>query len=320
MQPEDSAGRLAVDLSVPYAHKKRDDLLFRQWRSQAGDLLPPPPLTLPERSSGTYRVRIRLFSLLDVVIENQRSGAVRGRSGGQSGHLEDRVVTHLTYRGMWCFASGRESLAVRPGQLCVRRNEAPWDFEVSPGTHALMLSLPAADVRLPTHSLGVIAAQDTPATRLLLSHLRACMEIGAGLGPAARNATIELFNGLLDDQVIDDPCLFPALVRAAEDCIESRLLSDPRLDPRGIAATLHISVRTLHRAFADSGASVMERVRQRRLERARADLISTSWTVSEIASRWNFTDSSHFIRAYKKRFGETPTATRTRHNVNRPLA
>jgi AraC-like DNA-binding protein len=84
----------------------------------------------------------------------------------------------------------------------------------------------------------------------------------------------------------------------------------PDLDPRAIADALHASVRTLHRAFATSEVSVMELVRQRRLERARADLLSTTCTVSEIAARWHFTDSSHFIRAYKKRYGETPTTLR----------
>ncbi|WP_079146961.1 helix-turn-helix domain-containing protein [Streptomyces griseochromogenes] len=68
--------------------------------------------------------------------------------------------------------------------------------------------------------------------------------------------------------------------------------------------------RPLHGAFTASGASVMEHVRRRRLERARADLLSTTWTVSEIAARRHFTDSSHFIRACRKRYGETPTASR----------
>lgn len=54
----------------------------------------------------------------------------------------------------------------------------------------------------------------------------------------------------------------------------------------------------------------MEHVRQRRLARARADLLSTDWTVSAIAARWHFHDSSHFIRAHKKRYGETPNTLR----------
>jgi AraC-like DNA-binding protein len=130
------------------------------------------------------------------------------------------------------------------------------------------------------------------------------------LGVAARNATLELFHGLLNEQVIDDDVFSAALVRAAHERIESRLLADPGLDPQTIADALHISLRTLHRAFATSGSSVMEHVRKRRLEQAAAELLSTSWTVAEIAARWHFSDSSHFIRAHKKRYGETPAARR----------
>jgi AraC-like DNA-binding protein len=312
MRPENSAAKFAVDITVPYAHEKRHELLISQWRRQAGDLVPLPPLTLPERGNGTYTVRIRKLSVLDVVIENQYSDAVCGRTGSPNGHLEDRVVAHFTFCGLWSYASGRDTVTVHPGELCVRRNDAPWSFEIGPGTHALKLSLPAENIRFPNPGLVATGEHDTPAARLLMAHLRTCAEIGDGLGAAARNATVELFQGLLDDHVIDDPHFFSALVKAAEDCIERRLLADPDLHPRAIADALHVSVRTLHRAFALTNASVMDHVRQRRLERARADLLGTTWTVSEIAARWHFHDSSHFIRTYKKRYGETPTTLRRR--------
>ncbi|NED82884.1 helix-turn-helix domain-containing protein, partial [Streptomyces sp. SID11233] len=70
-------------------------------------------------------------------------------------------------------------------------------------------------------------------------------------------------------------------------------------------------VRTLYRAFARGAmSSVMGYVRERRLERARAELISTRLTVAEIAARWHFADSSHFVKAYEKRFAEAPSARR----------
>ncbi|MEV0919134.1 helix-turn-helix domain-containing protein [Streptomyces sp. NPDC049967] len=78
-----------------------------------------------------------------------------------------------------------------------------------------------------------------------------------------------------------------------------------------MAAALNVSVRTLYRAFSQGAASpVMGYVRERRLERARAEPASTRLTVSEIAARRHFADSSHFVKAYKKRFAQTPTAGR----------
>lgn len=115
----------------------------------------------------------------------------------------------------------------------------------------------------------------------------------------------------MNDQVIDDAEVAPALVRAAMDWIESRLIADPDLDPRTIAASLGVSARTLCRASSPHAPlPVMEYVRERRLERARTELLSTRLTVSEIAARWHFTDSSHFTKAYKGRFGQTPTVGR----------
>ncbi len=71
-----------------------------------------------------------------------------------------------------------------------------------------------------------------------------------------------------------------------------------------------MSVRTLYGGFAQQAtSSVMGYVRERRLERARVELVSTRLIVSELAARWHFADGSHFVKANKKHFGETPTAS-----------
>ena len=71
---------------------------------------------------------------------------------------------------------------------------------------------------------------------------------------------------------------------------------------------LHVSVRTLHRAFASVGQSVASYIRQRRLEEARLALTAPSncLSITELAAIWQFADGSHFTRAFKKRYGQTP--------------
>ncbi|MQY24184.1 Transcriptional activator FeaR [Nocardia sp. RB20] len=66
--------------------------------------------------------------------------------------------------------------------------------------------------------------------------------------------------------------------------------------------------RTLHRAFAQLEESVAAYIRRRRLEQARLDLTTSRGrpNVAEVGARWHFADSSHFIRAFKKQYGETP--------------
>jgi AraC-like DNA-binding protein len=310
-----SASLPAVDITVPYADENRNHLLLKQWRLQAGESLPAPPLMLPRHNEGAYRVRIQAQRMLDIPIEDQYSDAVAGRTGGPGGHLEDQIVTHIALSGETRFVTGNQRFKARAGTLCVRRNDRPWDFEIARGTRAVAVGLPASTLRFPSNTSAVIAEQASPAARLLLAQLRLFTEVFDELGFAAattaRQATVELFQGLVNDQVMDDADFAPALLEAAMSYIEDRLLDDPDLNPRAIAQALHVSVRTLYRVFAQQAtSSVMAYVRKRRLEHARAELVSTPLTVSELAARWHFADGSHFVKAYKKHFGETPTASR----------
>jgi AraC-like DNA-binding protein len=86
-------------------------------------------------------------------------------------------------------------------------------------------------------------------------------------------------------------------------------LADPGLSPSWLARELNVSVRTLHRAFAAAGESVGAYVRRRQPEEARAELAvpDVRRSVSEVAARWQFADGSHFVRAFRKRYGETPS-------------
>ncbi|MEV0193385.1 helix-turn-helix domain-containing protein [Kitasatospora purpeofusca] len=75
------------------------------------------------------------------------------------------------------------------------------------------------------------------------------------------------------------------------------------------ARELNFSVRTLHRAFAAVGEQVTAHIRHRRLDEARLALDEPSGrlSITEIAAHWQFADGSHFTRAFKKRYGRTPT-------------
>jgi AraC-like DNA-binding protein len=84
-------------------------------------------------------------------------------------------------------------------------------------------------------------------------------------------------------------------------------LQDPELTPRAIALAHAISVRTLHEAFELTGESVGALIRRRRLERCYADLLTPSDdTVSDVARRWGFRDSSYFSRAFRRHYGVAP--------------
>ncbi|TMR92107.1 helix-turn-helix domain-containing protein [Nonomuraea basaltis] len=92
--------------------------------------------------------------------------------------------------------------------------------------------------------------------------------------------------------------------------IEERL-GETDLDPGAVAAAHHISVRYLHRLFEAEHTSVAAWIRQRRLERCRAELArGGDEPVSAIAAKWGLPDSAHFSRLFRRAYGMTPAEYR----------
>ncbi|MEY9997184.1 AraC-like DNA-binding protein [Streptomyces sp. V4I8] len=85
-------------------------------------------------------------------------------------------------------------------------------------------------------------------------------------------------------------------------------MADPDLSPSTLARQLGVSVRTLHRRSPPPRRPWPGYVRRHRLERARADPLADRGSVSDLAAHWQFADSSHFVRAFKRAYGWTPTA------------
>ncbi|MEU8360771.1 helix-turn-helix domain-containing protein [Nonomuraea sp. NPDC048882] len=98
--------------------------------------------------------------------------------------------------------------------------------------------------------------------------------------------------------------------------IEQRL-GESDLDPAVIAAAHHISVRYLHRLFESEDTTVAAWIRQRRLERCRADLMAGgAQSVSAVGARWGLPDSAHFSRLFRRAYGMPPAEFRRAHAMS----
>lgn len=108
-----------------------------------------------------------------------------------------------------------------------------------------------------------------------------------------------------------------ALYRAA-CCLLARNMADPRTTAEAISATLHCSRAQLYRVFAARGESVAGRLRELRMQRA-AELLSghPGSPVGAIAPRCGYSDPIGFDKAFRRRFGMTPTAWRRTHGADR---
>ncbi|HEV7447491.1 MAG TPA: helix-turn-helix domain-containing protein [Steroidobacteraceae bacterium] len=90
-------------------------------------------------------------------------------------------------------------------------------------------------------------------------------------------------------------------------------LADCSLDCQQIAAAHGISLRYLNKLFADDDMPLSEWIWLRRLQKARAAIERSRMTgqsITQIAYDWGFKDPAHFSRAFKARYGVTPSAFR----------
>jgi AraC family transcriptional regulator, positive regulator of tynA and feaB len=157
--------------------------------------------------------------------------------------------------------------------------------------------------------------------RMLMAHVdtvTTCLnDLSAAGVVAARNALMELVKGALTAQVDgSETLLAPALAGAARTVLAG-LLTEPDLNPEMLARELHVSVRSLHRTFAGEGESVMTYVRRQRLDQALRELSNPDArpTLTEVAARWGFSDSSHLIRACRREYDQTPMEHLRRHEM-----
>ena len=96
------------------------------------------------------------------------------------------------------------------------------------------------------------------------------------------------------------------------DHIRQRSL-EVSLGAAGVASSLNISTRTLHRTLAASGETFGAKLIQARVDVAVRMLGSPLFdrvTTAEIGRRAGFSEASHFVRVLRRRRGQTPLQLR----------
>jgi AraC family transcriptional regulator, positive regulator of tynA and feaB len=121
-------------------------------------------------------------------------------------------------------------------------------------------------------------------------------------------ALLPLSAGLIESSPQPNVCRNHLLNRLI-DYIDHNL-ADPELSPHRVADQFGISVRYLHKLFAQFGNTFSAHITAERLKRIKWDLDVSSGrrpSISTLAYRWGFNDLSTFHRAFKKQFGCTPS-------------
>jgi AraC-like DNA-binding protein len=95
------------------------------------------------------------------------------------------------------------------------------------------------------------------------------------------------------------------------------LLGEPDLTLVQVAEESGVSPRYLQKLFAAEGLNFTAYVRLRRLERCKLELASPIYaalSISQISFNWGFNGSSHFSRAFRAQYGQSPAPS-----ANRPV-
>jgi AraC family transcriptional regulator, positive regulator of tynA and feaB len=149
---------------------------------------------------------------------------------------------------------------------------------------------------------------DHPAARLMGSFLGSLVPVVSSLHVAARDAladaALDIARAVVTTRDDAQPRQQTATRLMAVRLYIDANLSNPSLSPATIARANAISLRTLHRLFEPTDDSVGAFIRERRLSRCRADLLrGTDESVTAIAFRWGFRNTSFFSRLFRERYG-----------------
>ena len=210
------------------------------------------------------------------------------------------------------------------GEGCLMHLSDAGDCLLPEGGSALGVRIDAGPLRAlvkhPEDLLGKPIRRNHPGMALLMGYLRSFTEAGPDLTPQLRYSfglhVIDLVAAILGTSREASVQTEAGGIRAARlqrvlDRIANRAC-DPQFGVDTVAAELRVTSRTIQLLLEETGSSFSEHVCEQRLRRARQLLTGAAsrLSIAEIAYEAGFNDVSHFYRAFRRRFGETPASAR----------
>ncbi|WP_207843243.1 helix-turn-helix domain-containing protein [Williamsia soli] len=207
-------------------------------------------------------------------------------------------------------------------ELMVMDLNSPYDYVLEGGGAARCLHVPVDALGLPREVIET-AADRLPASPLYSMAVHHIAELtdnadalSADVGAdALGEASIELTRALIASAYGLDyarSTLAEMLLPRIRSYVKQHL-GDPNLSIESIAAAHDISQRHLFKLCAAAGFSLEQWMISERLTHAREDLSRAALrgvSVTTIARRWGFTNTSHFIRRFRMMYGLSPGAWR----------
>ncbi|NMM45239.1 helix-turn-helix domain-containing protein [Rhodospirillaceae bacterium KN72] len=233
---------------------------------------------------------------------------------------EPYLGVQIVLSGRERFRSGEETATVSAGDVMIWTSDREMEFEVTQRLHKITLMAPLEPLRarLPrgTKLQGGVLHGGGLGT-VLFSHLEVLGRELEGMDQtgamAAKRAALELTATLLSDRTEARATgQSEQYLRMIQSYILEHL-HEEELSLSDVAEANRISVRYLHMLFAPTGNSASSWIQTQRLERCRDMLRDPNYgdcSVSEVGWRCGFKDASQFSRAFKQRYGVSPSVYR----------
>jgi AraC-like DNA-binding protein len=244
---------------------------------------------------------------------------------------DERCFTFLLQvNGTAQFQQYGHQIALRPGDLSLCDNSAPYSYGSGEPCEAIMLRIPGTLLRESLPSPHECCARRLGSGQDLVSTAAAMArslgeQLRTGLSDECRQRAAQHLLAIISscyvascDRLGSRSSVMTGRHWRVRQFIEQNL-RDPELSPAMIAAHLKLSSRYLRMIFAANNESISAYVLRRRLEECAARLIDPRWSghsITEIAFSWGFNSAPHFTRSFRELFKQSPRDYRQGRSTN----
>ena len=286
----------------------------------------------PDLGSAAGRTAAPLYGTLAAGQTRRGMGMARITSSPQTlcrlGDEVDAIWLSLHLGGDALLDDGSQTLALAPGDIVFGPAQAQAELEFRSNFRQFIVSMPAASLK----------TRPPAGPGFALSHIGGRSGLGR-LFAGTLSALADSFDTLADDDIQPAEASLSEFIatslaarrETAAPAVSStqaatmrRLcrfidanLSDTTLSLAAVAAQERVSERLVQKLFEGLGLSFTTYLRQRRLDRCRADLANRQYghlSIADIGFRWGFNDPAHFSHCFRDRYSLSPRQFRQQAN------
>ncbi len=229
------------------------------------------------------------------------------------------IINYVTAGSLYSAQDGR-AVDLQVGDGAVSDAARPYFLRFDRPLGCVSVKINKSDLRHRVAGIERITAQSlargSSLNSMVFDYMRSLiLHMPTMTGPSALQAT-DLFKDLLAASLNEMLQHTPSDLSAYRGVALLRVktfveehLCEPWLDPPAVSRGVGLSTRYINKLFEEERSSLGRHIWKRRLERCASRLRDLAWanaSISTIAIEHGFNDLSHFSRAFRERYGQSP--------------